>query len=170
MGTRPQECLQAFLTIICKLSKQAPIVQWLLKLSERPLYSPLNRHFHSPNLHHAHHCTIIKLLRKQDWAYLLRISFPHSSEQKAISSLYFFVSTYGFQQCLCCDQAITMICRGHVINKMANVYKKTFPVSFVVGELLQMLLVTCCKCEKSSYSFKYILFQIQFSGLCRFKS
>ena len=46
-----------------------------------------------------------------------------------------------------------MICRGHVINKMANVYKKTFPVSFVVGELLQILLVTCCKCDKSSCDF-----------------
>ena len=118
---------------------------------QRPLCSPLNRHFRSPNLHHVHHCTIVKLLRKQDWAYLLRISFPHSSEQKAISSLYFFVSTYGFQQCLCCDQAITMICRGHVINKMANVYKKNFPSELCCGWVTAN--VTCCKCEKSSCGF-----------------
>ena len=32
-----------------------------------------------------------------------------------------------------------MIYTGNVIKKMANVYKKTFPVSFVVGELLLVL-------------------------------
>ena len=56
------------------------------------------------------------------------VSFPHSSELKAISSLYFFMSTYGFHQCLCYYQAITMIYRGHMIHKITDVYKKTFPV------------------------------------------
>ena len=60
-----------------------------------------------------------------------------------MSSLYFFISTYGFNQCICYDQAITMIYRGHMIDKMADVYKNTFPVRskkrvhcFVAGELL----------------------------------
>jgi len=86
---------------------------------------------------------IAKLLRKQDWEDFLCASFPHSSKQKAISSLYFFVSTSGFHQYIRYDQAITMIYRGHVIDKMAVVYQRSFLVTskkqvhcFVVGELL----------------------------------
>ena len=93
---------------------------------QRPLYLPLNRHCISPNLCYTHWSTIIKLLRKQDSEDLLRASFPHSSKQKAISSLYFFVSTSGFHQYLCYDQVITMIYKGHMIDKMADVYEKSF--------------------------------------------
>jgi len=95
---------------------------------QRPLCSPLNRHCISPNLCHTHRSTIIKLLRKQDWEVLLCASFPHSSKQKAIFSLYFFVSTSGLHQYLCYDQAITMMYWGHMINKMAVVYQGSFPV------------------------------------------
>ena len=96
---------------ICMPLKQAPILQWLLRVSKKPLYSSLNRRYNSPNLCHSHQSEIVKLLSKQYWEQLLCISFSGSSKQKSISPLYFIVSTSGFHQCLCYDQAITMIYR-----------------------------------------------------------
>ena len=73
--------MQAFKTS----SHSTTAVKAIWKL-QRPLYSPLNRHFNSPNLRYAHQSMIVKLLRKQDWEDLLHVSFPHSSsKQKAIS-------------------------------------------------------------------------------------
>ena len=37
------------------------------------------------------------------------------------------VSTSGFHQYFCYDQAFTVIYRDHVIDKMADIYKKAFP-------------------------------------------
>ena len=54
--------MQAFWTS----SHSTTAVKAIWKLP-RPLYSPLNRHFSSPNLCHAHRFTIVKLLKKQDW-------------------------------------------------------------------------------------------------------
>ena len=132
---------------IRKPFKQAPIrstmaVKTIRKL-QRLLYWSLNRHLSSPNLRHTHQSMIVKLLRKQDWEDLLCVSFPHSSTQKAISSLYFFVSTSGFLQCLCYNQAITMIYKGHVIEKMANVYKKTFSVRLKICEAWGRIISGC---------------------------
>ena len=59
------------------------------------------------------------------------LHFFHTvANKKAKSSLYFVVSTFGFYQCFFYDQAITLIYihMDHVINKMADTYKKTFPV------------------------------------------
>jgi len=107
---------------------------------QRPLHSPLNRHFSSLNLHQIHWSTIIKLLRAQDLEYLLCVSFPQSSKKRP----YFFASaTFGFYQYLCYDLAITMIDRGNIINKMANVYKKTFPVGSKNG-FIALLWVSYC--------------------------
>ena len=124
----------------------------------------------------------------------LRRSSPHSSKQKdywdtiskifdadakdllfSISSLYFFVPTSGFHQSLCYNQAITMIYRGYVLNKMADVYirilsrwdRKKRVYCFVAGELLLCIFYSdwtsilwvmavwnqACKYEKFSCGF-----------------
>ena len=108
------------------------------------MYSPLNRCCISPNFRHTHWSMIVKLLRKQDWEDLLRASFLQSSKQKTISSLYFFVSTFGFHQCLRYDQVITMIYRGHVINKMADVYQKSFPMRLKKNKFIALLWASYC--------------------------
>ena len=70
------------------------------------------------------------------------------SNKKPLSSLYFFASASRFHQCVCYDQEITVIHRGHLINKMADIYIKTFSmrsknkfIAFFAGELL--LLFKC---------------------------
>ena len=41
-----------------------------------------------------------------------------------ICLLYFFVLTFGLHQSFCYDQLTTMAYKDHVIDKMADLYKK----------------------------------------------
>ena len=52
----------------------------------------------------------------------------HIVANKKISSIYFFELTSRFPQCLYYNQAFKMIYKGHMIDKMVGVYRKTFPV------------------------------------------
>jgi len=92
----------------------------------------------SLNLCHVHRSTIVKLFRKQHWEDLLHVSVPHGSKQNDISSLYFFVSTSGFHQCILYDQAITMIYRvknGRCLQEdfPGEIEKRVY--RFIAGEL-----------------------------------
>ena len=74
----------------------------------------------------------------------LRMIQFSSSKQKTISSLYFFISTSGFHQCLCYERVITMICRDHVIDKMANVYNSVFLARLKKNEFITLLRMNYC--------------------------
>ena len=75
---------------------------------QRPLYSPLSRCFVIPYLCHDHRSTIIKLLSKLDWENFPRFFFHKVANKRPYIhyTLYIFVLTFGFYQCLYYDHSV----------------------------------------------------------------